>query len=126
MLGSPVKREGAGSGTARPGLLTIGGVVAPEFPVGYPELPCAKNPELHQPDGYGQAFITQIERAKAVCRRCPALAECRDWAIANAEPEGIWGATTPLDRDVIRERAGLRKLRGHRTGFYDENGRRVR
>jgi hypothetical protein len=127
-VASPTPRSVPGGNangvSARPGLL-IGGVVAPDFPNRYPTLPCARDPELFQPDGYGAAFDTQIAKAKAICASCPAVAECADWAIVNAEPYGIWGTTTPPDRVLARKRAGLPTLRGNRTGFFDEQGRRV-
>jgi WhiB family transcriptional regulator, redox-sensing transcriptional regulator len=44
--------------------------------------------------------------AKAVCRRCPVLAECRDWAVATDQPHGIWGGLTRAERrERNRERA---------------------
>lgn len=39
--------------------------------------------------------------AKAVCRTCPVIAECRDFAIANWEP-GIWGGLSERERRTIR------------------------
>jgi Transcription factor WhiB len=37
-------------------------------------------------------------RAKAVCEKCPVITQCRQYALDAAEPYGIWGATTPLER----------------------------
>ena len=102
------------------------GVVAPSFPARYPTLACSTDPELFQPDGYVSAEnLAQVDQAKAVCLGCPALTECRDWAVVMAEPYGVWAATTPQEREILRKRAGLPKLRGNRYGFYDERGQRV-
>lgn len=37
--------------------------------------------------------------AKRLCQDCPLLAPCRDYAQAAREPSGVWGATTPDDRN---------------------------
>lgn len=43
----------------------------------------------------------RISDAKAMCRRCPVIAECLEWALDTAQPFGIWGGTTERDRRVI-------------------------
>jgi WhiB family redox-sensing transcriptional regulator len=40
------------------------------------------------------------ERAKTVCRACPVLSECREYALVTREPYGVWGAMTPLERRI--------------------------
>lgn len=51
-------------------------------------------------------------RALAVCRRCPVQAECLRF-ILDTEPAdtrtGIWGATTPAQRDRIARAGMLRR-----------------
>ncbi|HOW95084.1 MAG TPA: WhiB family transcriptional regulator [Mycolicibacterium fallax] len=42
------------------------------------------------------------ETAKAICRRCPVLRRCLDYALAADETYGIWGATTPGERRALR------------------------
>lgn len=37
--------------------------------------------------------------AKQVCRTCPVLAACFDYAVQSAEPHGIWGGATPSERE---------------------------
>ncbi|MER5507604.1 WhiB family transcriptional regulator [Streptomyces sp. NPDC059690] len=44
-------------------------------------------------------------RARAVCRRCPVLLDCRDWAIRHGETDGIWGDTTASQRRAIHSAA---------------------
>ena len=86
-------------------------IVAPAFPARHPLLPCNSDPELFQPGGYGTEWDDQIAAAKAVCADCPALIDCREWAIGTSqrgrEAYGIWGATTPDDRTQIRRKRGL-------------------
>ncbi|AIS02244.1 WhiB family transcriptional regulator [Streptomyces glaucescens] len=43
----------------------------------------------------------QVARARAVCRRCRVLLDCRSWAIEQGEDAGIWGATTARQRRAI-------------------------
>jgi WhiB family transcriptional regulator, redox-sensing transcriptional regulator len=47
------------------------------------------------------------ENAKAVCRSCPVLKQCLEWAVAVGEPYGIWGGMTPAERQELRERSYL-------------------
>jgi WhiB family redox-sensing transcriptional regulator len=42
--------------------------------------------------------------AKNICRTCPVLSECRDYAMANPSLSGTWGGTTEQDRHRIRNR----------------------
>ena len=37
-------------------------------------------------------------RAKRVCQDCPVLTECREYALAVAEPYGTWGGMSENDR----------------------------
>lgn len=46
----------------------------------------------------GPARVAREERAKAICRSCPVLAECRRHALAVREPYGVWGAMTAEER----------------------------
>ena len=37
-------------------------------------------------------------QAKGICQGCPVLDTCRDHALKTPERYGIWGATTPRER----------------------------
>ena len=41
-------------------------------------------------------------KAQEMCAPCGAKAECLAFALANGEPFGIWGGTTPKDRGYVR------------------------
>ena len=59
-------------------------------------------PDLFFPlDTTGGPAARQVAAAKAVCARCPVLAECRSWAI-NHEAYGIWGGLTEHQRARLR------------------------
>ncbi len=46
----------------------------------------------------GHARWVREERAKAICRDCPVLAQCRAHALAIAEPFGVWGGLSESER----------------------------
>lgn len=48
------------------------------------------------------------QRAKAICRTCPVIAECRAYALANRESWGVWGGMTT--------RSGARSCSGKTRG----------
>ena len=59
-------------------------------------------------------------QAKAVCRRCPVIEQCREHALQVDEPYGIWGGLSVEERrDQVRA--------GRRAGSVPGGGRdRVR
>lgn len=43
--------------------------------------------------------------AKRVCGMCPVVDQCREEALANGEPYGVWGGLTERERrDILRKR----------------------
>lgn len=62
------------------------------------------DPEMWFPGDTTGPWIPQIEEAKAVCRMCPVLRECRDWAMGHRQESGIWGGMTEQDRVAYRRR----------------------
>ena len=42
--------------------------------------------------------------AKAICRRCPVMQECRDYAMADWHLSGVWGGLTERERSDWRGR----------------------
>ncbi|MGZ4696729.1 MAG: WhiB family transcriptional regulator [Oryzihumus sp.] len=62
------------------------------------------DPELFFPVGTSGPALIQIQEAKSVCRRCPALDECLEWALDSGQETGIWGATDERERNLIRRR----------------------
>lgn len=41
--------------------------------------------------------------AKRICRRCEVRSECLEYALANDEPEGIWGGKTARERVALKK-----------------------
>lgn len=63
----------------------------------------------------GDALIAREVHAKQICRGCPVVRQCRDHAVNAPELHGIWGATTPRERERLRRRGenwrGYRKVK---------------
>ncbi|MGW3356818.1 WhiB family transcriptional regulator [Streptomyces bungoensis] len=63
-----------------------------------------EDPDLFFPIGTldsGPAAV-QTDGAKAVCRRCPVMRRCLDWALDAGPLDGVWGATTEAERRATR------------------------
>lgn len=67
-----------------------------------------KDPELFFPPDEGQgldeaaAVQEQVAAARQVCRLCPVQRECLAWALDSGQDHGIWAATTPGERRLMR------------------------
>lgn len=85
-----------------------------------PQPACKQyDPELWFPVGTSGPSQIATEFAKAVCRTCPIMAECRDWADEINAEFGIWGGTTESERRLAR-RSGTYARRipnGQETGL---------
>lgn len=47
----------------------------------------------------------RVEQAKAICSQCPVIQECREYALNNHEPYGVWGGLSEEERaDIVRAR----------------------
>lgn len=54
----------------------------------------------------GPARAEREARAKAVCRSCQVIRQCRDHALAVQEPYGVWGGLSVAERkEQIRDDA---------------------
>jgi WhiB family redox-sensing transcriptional regulator len=60
------------------------------------------DPDLFFPVGSTGPALRQIEAAKAVCRACPALEPCLEFALRTGQDAGVWGATSEEERRAIR------------------------
>jgi WhiB family transcriptional regulator, redox-sensing transcriptional regulator len=60
------------------------------------------DPELFFPVSESGPAVHEIALAKAICAHCPVSAPCRSWALRAGEPAGIWGGTTPAERELLR------------------------
>ena len=48
--------------------------------------------------------LAREQAAKQVCAGCPVLVECREHALLQPEPYGVWGGLTAAERRVVLAR----------------------
>jgi len=62
-----------------------------------------ENPDVffHPDRERGPSRRNRDSAAKAVCRRCPVLAICREHALQVHEPYGVWGGLTEHEREAL-------------------------
>jgi WhiB family redox-sensing transcriptional regulator len=58
-------------------------------------------PETFFPVGTGGHAVDDVAAAKAICRRCPVLDDCRDYALATRQPFGVWGGLDEEERRAL-------------------------
>jgi WhiB family redox-sensing transcriptional regulator len=56
------------------------------------------------------ARLAREEAAKQVCARCPVMLECREHALLQPEPYGVWGGMTAAERRVVLARRRRREV----------------
>jgi len=62
------------------------------------------DPETWHPVGNSNAAVAQAEEAAAVCRHCPVMEQCLQYALENRIDEGVWGGLTEAERRRIHRR----------------------
>jgi WhiB family redox-sensing transcriptional regulator len=61
---------------------------------------CAQtDPDMFYPEGKGFTGA----KAQAVCRTCPVMIQCLDWALEHDERFGVWGGMTGDERAQLRK-----------------------
>jgi WhiB family redox-sensing transcriptional regulator len=65
-----------------------------------------EDPELFFPIGTSEPALLQTEHAKAVCRRCPVVNDCLQWAVQSGKDTGVWGGLDEQERQALK-RTGL-------------------
>ena len=62
------------------------------------------DPDLFFPISSVGRALPQIARAKAICADCRVRQECLEFGYANSPLHGIWGGTTPEERQQAQRR----------------------
>lgn len=52
-----------------------------------------------------------FEPAKMICKGCPVLKECKEYAYDTEQPDGVWGGEDPWDRGVMRQNGTCMKMK---------------
>jgi len=63
------------------------------------------DPELFFPVGNTGPAVEQIDRAKAVCSRCPVTEYCLQYALDTNQDSGVWGGLSEDERRALKRRA---------------------
>ena len=71
-----------------------------------------EDPELFFPIGTTGPAVVQIEQAKAVCRRCPVVSSCLDWALTSGQDSGVWGGLSEDERRALKRRTARARRAG--------------
>jgi WhiB family redox-sensing transcriptional regulator len=56
------------------------------------------------------ARLSREEAAKRVCAQCPVMVECREHALLQPEPYGVWGGLTAAERRLVLARRRRRDI----------------
>src|ERR1022692_3682909 len=62
------------------------------------------DPELFFPIGNTGPALLQIDEARQVCRRCPVMEPCLEWAIDSGQDAGVWGGLSEDERRALKRR----------------------
>lgn len=61
------------------------------------------DPEMFFPEpGYAYTTNRELKWALEMCKACPVIRECGEYAVAANEVHGIWGGMTPNERRRLR------------------------
>ena len=63
-----------------------------------------ERPEYFYPIGNVGSAPLQVEKAKAVCRRCAAAEACLTWAIESGQDARVWSELSEDERHVLKRR----------------------
>lgn len=70
------------------------------------------------PDAFFPSSTEELQRdlpmLRKICDSCKHVVDCAKYAIDNFEQHGIWGGTTPAQREREWERQGITKQRDRR------------
>ncbi|MFK0124933.1 WhiB family transcriptional regulator [Streptomyces nigra] len=58
------------------------------------------------PDVMFDTSTAGVEKAKSICRTCPVIDRCLQWALDTGEEHGVWGGLSEQDRRTLKRNAG--------------------
>ncbi|MEG9551406.1 WhiB family transcriptional regulator [Streptomyces baarnensis] len=71
-----------------------------------------EDPDLFFPIGTTGLAVVQAEEAKTVCRRCPVMERCLDWALESGQDHGVWGGLSEDERRALKRRRARKAAAG--------------
>jgi hypothetical protein len=63
-----------------------------------PKLPCERTPDTFFPTSYR---IKDTAEPKKLCRGCPDRIRCATWVSGHEQPDGVYAAMTPKEREGL-------------------------
>ena len=63
------------------------------------------------PIGNTGPALLQIDEAKQVCRRCPVMEPCLEWAVESGQDAGVWGGMSEDERRAYKRRSARVRVR---------------
>jgi hypothetical protein len=107
--------------------MTLGsahGLNTPRAAVWQDSAGCRKeDPELFFPTGDSGPWLLTIEQAKAICRTCPVVEACAQWAADTRQDHGIFGGLTEQERRANHRAAVRRRLTPEQAAAKAETAR---
>lgn len=82
-----------------------------------------EDPALFFPNGDSGPNLLAIEQAKAICRTCPALEACAQWAADERVEYGIFGGLTEQERRAVHRGTVRRRLTPEQAAAKAEQAR---
>lgn len=78
------------------------------------------DPEVFHPIGDSWTHHqADADIAKAICRQCPVVDECLEWAIGHGDKYAIAGGLTPAERAALKRKGRRRPATcGTPAGYY--------
>lgn len=70
-----------------------------------------EDPELFFPTGNTGPALLQIQEAKAVCRRCPEMEACLEFALHTGQEAGVFGGMSEDERRALKRKAARNRAR---------------
>jgi WhiB family redox-sensing transcriptional regulator len=81
------------------------------LPLDVPKPCTAASPDIFFPKDYISEWHTTVKQAKDICSRCSIISECLQYALSQGRSlDGIWGGTTPGQRQEMLRGSFGRKI----------------
>ena len=71
------------------------------------------DPDLFFPVGSTGPALLQIAEAKTVCRRCPVVSRCLEWALETNQEFGVSGGMDEDERRALKRRNARTRARSN-------------